>query len=92
MQNSIVIDDLDAQFKKESEVRKAQSVAKYGITGASVVGASLIAVKPVHAQTAIADVTTMVQGLGGLAAAALVVALAPMAISFAFKIIRRVMA
>lgn len=40
---------------------------------------------------AMADVTSMVTSLGGLAAAALVVALSPMAIHFAFKIIRRVM-
>ena len=89
---NLVLDNLDAEFQKESNIRKAQNVSKYGIAGVSVVGASLIAVRPVHAQTAIADVTAMVNGLGALAGAALVVALAPMAISFAFKIIRRVMA
>ena len=92
MNDSTVLDDLDTQFANEAKIRNAQNLAKYGITGVTVVGASLVAVQPVKAQTAIADVTAMVSGLGGLAAAALVVALAPMAISFAFKIIRRVMA
>ena len=91
MANYSVLDDVDVQFANEAKIRKAQGVAQYTIAGGAVVGASLIAVQPAKADS-IADVTTMVTGLGALAGAALVVALAPMAISFAFKIIRRVMA
>lgn len=86
-----VLDNLDTQFANEAKIRKAQGVAQYTIAGGAVVGASLIAVQPAKADP-IADVNTMVTGLGTLAGAALVVALAPMAIAFAFKIIRRVMA
>lgn len=91
MSDTIVLDGLNVEFANESKIRKAQDIAKYTIGGGAVLGASLIAVQPAKADS-IADVTTMVTGLGGLATAALVVALAPMAISFAFKIIRRVMA
>lgn len=68
-------------------------------SGALVVGGGAVATaaiatvaweQPSRADS-MADVTAMITSLGGLAAAALVVALVPMGIHFALKIVRRVM-
>lgn len=63
------------------------------IGGVAATAATLIAVSPAQAQSSdpAAAVTTMVSSLSTIAGAALVVALVPMTISFAFRIVKRVM-
>lgn len=76
------------QIKISRDTSGKLIVASAAVTATSV---SLIATMPAHAEDAAAAVNTMVTSLSTIATAALAVALVPMTISFAFRIVKRVM-
>ena len=81
-------DDLQVLARIEDK-RTGKAVA----TGAAVAGgaALTLAVTEQPAEANVADVAAMVTSLGTLAAGALAVALVPVGIYFAFRIVKRVM-
>jgi hypothetical protein len=72
--------------------RKSNKVALAGAGAAGAVTLAVVSVQPSQAAgDGVSEVTTMVSSLGGLATAALAVAVVPIGVYFAIRIVKRVM-